>query len=36
MTGKNQKIPTRRLGQGLEVGAIGLCCMGMSWAYGAT
>jgi aryl-alcohol dehydrogenase-like predicted oxidoreductase len=36
MTGKNQKIPTRRLGQGLEVGAIGLGCMGMSWAYGAT
>ena len=36
MTGKNQKIPTRHLGQDLEVGAIGLGCMGMSWAYGAT
>ena len=27
-------IPTRRLGSsGLEVGAVGLGCMGMSWAY---
>ncbi|WP_183735766.1 aldo/keto reductase [Rhizobium sp. BK275] len=29
-------MQTRRLGQGLEVGSIGLGCMGMSWAYGAT
>ncbi len=36
MTNHPMKIPTRRLGQGLEVGAIGLGCMGMSWAYGAT
>lgn len=29
-------IPTRRLGaDGPEVGAVGLGCMGMSWAYGA-
>ena len=29
-------IPTRRLGtNGPEVGAVGLGCMGMSWAYGA-
>ena len=29
-------IPTRRLGPaGPEVGAVGLGCMGMSWAYGA-
>jgi aryl-alcohol dehydrogenase-like predicted oxidoreductase len=29
-------IPTRRLpAAGLEVGAVGLGCMGMSWAYGA-
>lgn len=33
MTNTMQK---RRLGQGLEVGSIGLGCMGMSWAYGAT
>ena len=31
------QIPTRRLGlDGPEVGAVGLGCMGMSWAYGAT
>ncbi|WP_165911871.1 MULTISPECIES: aldo/keto reductase [unclassified Rhizobium] len=29
-------MQTRRLGQGLEVGSIGLGCMGMNWAYGAT
>jgi aryl-alcohol dehydrogenase-like predicted oxidoreductase len=30
------RIPTRRLGaDGPEVGALGLGCMGMSWAYGA-
>jgi aryl-alcohol dehydrogenase-like predicted oxidoreductase len=27
-------IPTRRLGEGLEVSAIGLGCMGMSFGYG--
>ena len=27
-------IPKRRLGQGLEVSAIGLGCMGMSFGYG--
>ncbi|MBB3392555.1 aryl-alcohol dehydrogenase-like predicted oxidoreductase [Rhizobium sp. BK275] len=32
----NGTLQTRRLGQGLEVGSIGLGCMGMSWAYGAT
>lgn len=32
----NETTRTRRLGQGLEVGSIGLGCMGMSWAYGAT
>jgi aryl-alcohol dehydrogenase-like predicted oxidoreductase len=30
-------MQTRKLGsQGLEVPVIGLGCMGMSWAYGAT
>src|SRR5690348_10681909 len=29
-------FPKRTLGQGLEVSAMGLGCMGMSWAYGAT
>ena len=29
-------IKKRRLGQELEASAIGLGCMGMSWAYGAT
>lgn len=32
----NKGMQTRWLGQRLEVGAIGLGCMGMSWAYGAT
>jgi aryl-alcohol dehydrogenase-like predicted oxidoreductase len=32
-----EQMPTRRLGSsGFEVGAIGLGCMGMSWAYGGT
>jgi aryl-alcohol dehydrogenase-like predicted oxidoreductase len=31
-----ERLPTRRLGlDGPEVGAVGLGCMGMSWAYGA-
>ncbi|MBB3460218.1 aryl-alcohol dehydrogenase-like predicted oxidoreductase [Rhizobium sp. BK377] len=33
---RNETLQTRRLGHGLEVGSIGLGCMGMSWAYGAT
>jgi aryl-alcohol dehydrogenase-like predicted oxidoreductase len=37
MGGMNETpIPTRRLGlDGPDVGAVGLGCMGMSWAYGA-
>jgi aryl-alcohol dehydrogenase-like predicted oxidoreductase len=32
----DERLPTRRLGlDGPEIGAIGLGCMGMSWAYGA-
>jgi aryl-alcohol dehydrogenase-like predicted oxidoreductase len=27
-------MPTRKLGQGLEVSSLGLGCMGMSWSYG--
>jgi aryl-alcohol dehydrogenase-like predicted oxidoreductase len=29
-------MPTRTLGQNLDVSALGLGCMGMTWAYGAT
>jgi aryl-alcohol dehydrogenase-like predicted oxidoreductase len=29
-------MQTRTLGQGLQVSALGLGCMGMTWAYGAT
>ena len=29
-------MQTRKLGRNLEVSAIGLGCMGMTWAYGAT
>lgn len=36
MTDNKKGMPKRRLGQGLEVSALGLGCMGMSWAYGAT
>ena len=32
----NGRLQPRRLGQGLEVGSIGLGCIGMNWAYGAT
>lgn len=32
----NREVPTRMLGSGgIEVGAVGLGCMGMSWGYGA-
>jgi aryl-alcohol dehydrogenase-like predicted oxidoreductase len=32
--GEDMMLPTRKLGPELEVSALGLGCMGMTWAYG--